>query len=569
MDWDIQVIVDGVDRTAQASGRVWRRQEANAAHLCRVALSVPSGQDMAVDELIGKALVVNARVDGGAWSTRFSGTVSSATTDTSAGLLRLRASDRLQQHFEAMDLPAILAAMPGGRWNSALYANGGERSDGWRQAQDVMGTLPYSYHIDRGGTHRWLPWAAGAIDATLDAAGIYLDGIDIRRPGPRERINKVTLTLEVRGPILYDWAYACSVLVVPVGAFCDYFLADSSDTPQGAPTSMLEGAIRSGGNVRTNRGALGSGIGAGGGIGYTLFPPTGWYSCDGGGGTYIPVYWWSGVAGQWAAGASWTWDTKWAQTLSMRYEIVVQAPDSIAAYSEELQEGAALLSSEDDFGDWGQGDDATEPDGVQWEDAGAIKRWIAVDAAEEAAFLETGIAEAVVEIEDSHRAWADVQCPPSSAALAIEIGDTVSAAAQSKGATAVVGAIEEVWDIDGWDAQIALTLRPSRCPGSGGTSDAVAAPSRPDLTAPVTLDTSRVFPTRVGGKASSPPYDGAWDGVTVNVKSPVGGSEEYPTRAVFGRPEVPASLRDEWVAQSGALVYNVFPPHESVTETAE
>ena len=497
MRWDVEVTLGATDITEQAYGRIWRRQEANAAHLCRVVLAPPAGTVLDPDAQKGAVLTVRVRLDGGAWSVRFSGVVTAPSVVAGAGAIQVEASDRLQAWFEGLaDADAVLAALPGARYHSTIQ---GDWSDGWTVGQACMATLPYSYHIDRGGVHRWRPWAADAVaDAVIDASGTYADTWDVVRPSERELLNVIVGALEVRGPVLRRWQ-CHGHWVLPWVSLCEYLLGPQLEE---FPTmGMVSGAVGEAGMVVSSAGSLSAGESAGG-INYGRMPPSGTYTC----GDFVPRTW-VRYEGE-VISAGWIWETRWVQTLSIQWPVVVTAPDSVAAWGAAGAEDSRLYSTEADFGDWGQGLVAGLP-ALAWEGAPGGYRAVEIDEVGEVLMLESWLAQAMTRELAAHRATLQVGCIPSAVTLGVEIGDTVQVTAErGQWSRAVVGAIEEYWDIETGDCQVALTLRPSRCPGAGGVSDEVVAPARPDLDEAWSVETDIGFPVRVGGYADpmvSPP----------------------------------------------------------------
>jgi len=527
--WVHHVTLGGVDVSARCRGQVWHRQEASAAHLGRVRLALAgSDPDAEADAATGLALVVTVGWDGAAAVPWFSGTVQTADYDDSEGVLVLEASDRLQEWAEAQTEAAIDAAVTGSKRIAEVQE---ARRDGWTQLLACLKTVRASYAIGRDGVHRLTAWTGGTVALSLGASAVRSQGVARVRRALRERVNRVSWRVAVRGVRLSQWSIAASC--TSTGTYCEW-LADMWVRP---PVATVREAVLAAGPVVQSSGWAIAGPGSAGGITFTLPPetPSGGQPmyCNG-----APVDYWQDPTV--CLGAGWTWDIRSRQLIEYAYTLQVDCEASQAAWGVLADERDATLDLSGEYAGWESGSDGRpEPD--DWTACPGGEHWLSIPRAREVALIESALAEAAATIAGTHRQDLRVAALPW-AVQAVDLHYSVTYTGGAAAWVGVVQAIEGSLDLATWAAETVLTLRRA-IPLTIGTTDALVAPDRPEVPALYSMSNSLSFPWRLGGRTGVPEFSGDWVGVTTNYFVVDPGAPVYPYRARFARPAVPDGAR--------------------------
>lgn len=584
--WSLTYTLNGADVSSRVYGRSTIRRARNAQAIATFTLRPASGA-LDLDALVGQSITIDANWDALPASRRFTGVVETVALDPASGLLTVTCVDGLKGEMRARTTAEVLALMPGARWREECF---GPESDGWEQFREAVQTLDYSYFKGRDGTDQWVSRAAKStpdLELSHSSGQVLEDSVRVTPYRRNDLVNRVNLTVEARGVILHHWELQCGWNGYPSSAgFCPGSNPSWFSTPWWLPNpDQIRSAAQDAGWKIKQGDGLWVSSGSGGGFHFTGLPESGPSTVVCGTATldWVWVNWqgdpsdpdWPKGDDSRITGASWIAVYDWEQTARMRYDIIVEAPDGVAAHGERLQqERASYDEGEEDRG-WATGPSTATPTGGNWALAeGSHYQSVELDQAEIDAVIECAVAIEAVKIRAAYRGN-DVEIEPLSAADAfdLEIADTVRTVGVEvfRVVTTGVGTINEIneyWDHESGDAGIRLALGTSRCMGAGGTDDAVAAPTAPSLYPPYTLDQNYSISTHIGGLLSSPVLNTDWRGWITNLQTPEGGGTpeiydqiqfavEYPKRPLAAK---------ETFEVVGSATYRVYPPHEELTQ---
>lgn len=554
MEWDLSVTIGGVDRSNWVTGTLTIDAEESTSRTAKITFRPPTGV-IDINNWVGATAVIDF-IELPASTTRiFTGRVSEPIYDPETKLLECRCSDDLQGHFNAKTEAQILAAIPGGLYDDAVF---GKRSSGWQQAEDVLSTVAKSYDLDRTGTPIVTAWAAkGVADYSYTASTARDVRLDLVRL--RDIVNKVIITAEYRfirlhhreHDFLWQWT-----------GLCDY-LNQSYELP----TRDMVYSASEGLEWTNKRGQ----------ICFTTLPDSGTYC----GGINFTVT--DEIQDLLCTSASWRAVRRWVQDVTEVYTLTVRESGSIAQYGERILEDSAGVETDYDAVGWessfgtedpgflggsldpydedgcGSGTlEAAPEDSWVWEDKS--------DDAERTNMIETLLQVASTEILSSHRQnYVQFQIAINPF---LERSHTVEITAADVTAKGKVFQYRHDISIDDGSALTTVKIAVSKCP-AGGSTDALTAPAQPVTDGYVAPNAYTEFSTHIGNDDTVDPYDPDWDGFTGNYSVAVGSPADnqiYPRRFRAVGADIEDTARDE-ITGPVAQTYDVDAPNETLTVT--
>lgn len=477
--WAHEILLDGVDITERTASGATVDEGENVSHVSDIRYYPVTGiQDP--DGLIGKTVKLSVDVGAGL-QTIFSGAVIRAEWDQKQRLYRLRASNRIQEHFRAMDThAAVLAAISGGVYSEALF--GEPPDDLWEYAQQIEETVESDIHIDRTGALVQIPWSAkGTPDHVLAGAKVHNAGaFTLRRPDLDQTINRVVIEYQYRVTRHKTRAHSVGWSAwrnnTGIVDFCSWLVGASSREQFIMPTiGVVEPRM------------LGASWSAPAGVKYSTFPDSGYDIC--GAGSI-----WNRLDESHVLTASSTGYLSFSQPITETYTLTVEGVAAQGVYGTTVTDsrsGSAAIESDPAW----PPSKAAAPDPAWSTDSIGDAYEDQDDEVRRSNDLQAGYQWAARRIRGSQRATSLVirtDIDPT-----ITLADTVEA--QSYGLRAV-GKVRQLRHIlDSASPYLELTVALSR--GGGGTTTPWVVPARPDTSDPgyPAPPSSTTLNTHVGG----------------------------------------------------------------------
>lgn len=228
-------------------------------------------------------------------------------------------------------------------------------------------------------------------------------------------------------------------------------------------------------------------------------------------------------------GATFSVGRRWAQSVTERYSLSVEIPDSITAAGEVIERIGSAFEVESPAAEaWG-----SEPftDGIS-------SHTDVRDQVRRDAFLQVLLRQGVATVVNAHRETVLTFQVPTSMALGIDLVHTVLL--EDQGARALGKVIRVSDDLTEPLPLTTISLKVMR--GGGTVTDPLTPPASVNEPQPWPSTTVEL-PTQLGGRTSSPPYDDTLPGFAGNFST--GSGEQFPRRFELEASEIPAELRDE------------------------
>lgn len=530
--WSVSVNLGGVDISSRLTGQITVEAEASTARIGAFIMVPPTGSINPGDWVNSPVTIDHINDPDGVPVVErlFAGFVNRSDYDPVTGIVAFNCTDHLQNHFETMTEAQILAAIPGGRYSTAVF---GDRKDGWSQALDVLNTVSKDYDLNRDGiTPTVTDWESKpSPDFSYDESSIIDGSVQLELIRLRDLVNKVVISSKYRYTRLHHrqhrYTWDANIGFNPSFEFCDYFF-DSYELPT---RDMIQSAAEGAGwNVR------------GGEINFESLPDTGSYTCGGG-----PVGWaiTEELQNQLVVEASWFAAKRWSQTITERYTVTVQESGSITQHGELLLEDGAGERTEFDDAGWDASTGSQIPDDFS---QNVIDDYTQdqIDRTVSDNMLLTLIQVADVDIKNAHR--------QNFVTWRTELEPTIerSHTAEMNGATIQArGKLFQyihTMDIDAGSAITEIKIAVSTC-WPGGSQDIFSVPAAPDTqpTHPMP-DTGTNLPNRIGNDDTAPSFDEEWVGSTGDFTVAQGTPNEeqmYPRRFRIVTPDIEPESRDE------------------------
>ena len=507
--WQLRVIVDGVDLSAQVLGSTDIDREGGAAGVGGLELYLPPGPVVPTD-WIGRSVTIDFLwTDGGGSheERRYTGQILRPRWDTANRVLSCELSDNLQQRVEAMDVAAI-DSLTGGAWSADVFQPVEGRSR-WDYAMERMGTQTSSLECSPHGDMRVSSWYATPVAQYVFGAGTTLDGtLSLSLPDLSRMTNQVVIEADYRYTRLRQgnekWSWFG-------GIFCSWYFVASKELPT---ISMVEEAVASSGSYM-----IGTPV-------YDILPPSNADPCGTGEN-------WVNYNTDLLLGADFETGRRWAQPVTEKYELTLECLPSIAQAGEIVARiGGRFEVDSPNSESW-----TTEPF-----DSGTSSYTDERDEVRRLAFFDVLMAQGVATIVSAHRGTRVTFAVPTPMAAGIDLIHTLRLEDQGITAQGRVVRVRDIYDHTAGTAITMLDLAIMR--GGAGESDPLVPPPSPNElppAAPVVID----LPTQLGrsNEAECPIYDDELPGFSGNFS--VGVCPDFPRRFDIIAPEIPETQRDE------------------------
>lgn len=491
VDWDIKVMVGGVDVSSSLTGTINIDIERSAARLADFTV-VLSGT-ITPAAWTGKPVTIDYQPTGGAKWRRFTGVVMRPVLDLARKTLRCMCTDDLQRIVDNHTNEQIAALIPGARWSKHVFS--GDQK-GWRYAQDLLATVSLSLEQDSHGTLKASSLQAKAsADFTFDQNLVVDDSLTVDLLERGNLINRVDLTFAARFERFWHREERIYWTNGPA-SFCGY-IADPYQLPN---RSMVEQAVTS-----ASRQILD--------VDYDDLWPSGGYACGGGVIPYTNNY------PEAIIGFKLTAAFRWSQSITHEYKLTVKSDTSIAAFGGEYKDTASYAADFQPAVDNWADTSTNYAAGVSTfaRDAERDRYQDQYTAGELTDAMNAAVAIAVEQIYKTHRGTTVSFKTP--AAPYLELRHTVAVSDGDISAKGVVNRIKETYNLDKGEALSAVDLLVSS--GDVGVETITPTwvlPAAPVETPPDSPGWYSIesIPMHIGGRLSSPAPSADWDGFITN-----------------------------------------------------
>lgn len=487
--WDVQLMVDGVDKSADLIAKMTIDAEIASARTADFSLLLSGVVNPS--EWTGRAVEINYLQNNSAVWRRFSGIIERPEYDVSTKTLRCTCTDQLQyvvNGYSNQQLKNLIS----GYWDKNVF---NADNIGWDYANDLLKTVNKSLHLD---SNRQL--IVSDLQNKISPDYVFNDdlildnSLSVQLTQRNQLINRVDITFQSRYQRLFHkdnrflWTHPRDI-------------CDEISNPVTFPTkNMVKQAVEDGNRYLAN-------------AAYTGLWPTGLYSCGNGQSIFTNANA-NGISG---------FDIKssfrWQQTVSEEIKVSVLSPLSIALDGSELVEKLSASSQfETTHPEWGTNEDIYQQEAGMVADGLGHSRKNDVDESEVDSAIETLIAQAITTIQQSHAknvVLFDLPLSPY-----IELGQTLKTDDADVTSKGVVKRFVETYD---FNAGTAITnVEVSISTGGSGldrSEQSIGAPTRPDLPQGNAVENIEFVQTHIGGLSGSPIETDSMQGVILNVDS--------------------------------------------------
>lgn len=554
--WRLVVKYNGFDVTSRVFGVVSIDQEENASAIARFRFRATTGALDPIAYVGGPVEITfyDLAADGSTnyASKRFAGVVSDVSVDPQTSTLDITCTTDLQSAANALSRTQI-DSLVGGTWSPAVFDPGAQ---GFDYLVDQLDTVQASLWHSPSGIVR-TDWAPGSPFVTLTEADIYSRSLIFLPANRNDLVNRLSVgfdyrfarkrqrTLKVSWKTSIPW---CAMLLNGV-THCQ--------------RTMVEAAADGGAWTLQ------------GGITFDPLPVSQAFRCVTHTGGTVTIGWVAGAAQEaLCKGANWTAAARWQQMVTEYHAITIEAPESVAKNGAVPQAESYALQCTDDISQWVEADAFDGPGagfsgvGGNVVSGGYTLGDVALDATDDP---NTGRAAAdaarqclidygIARIASAHRAntvTCDTRFYP-----ALDLTRTVRINTAHLAATGKVRRLVDRFDIDTGQAKTRVYLAISRQGGTGSvTTTPTVADSAPTPTAESGIPTRLDLQTRVGGLATSVPYNEDWTGYTTNYQydpndpNPFADDPDNPNTNVY-----PVKFAVEYPEITGAAVEAIELP---------
>lgn len=540
--WSLTVSVGGVDVSDLLTGTVLIDREEGAAGIAELNLFYPPGATVEPD-LVERAVVIDYTSDDGqeAVQTRlFTGVVAEPSWDANSRVMKIVATDNLQNRVEALNV-AEIDILTGGTWSGDIFEPVLGRSH-WDYAQERMSSRQASLDVSPTGELRVSGWktSPAAEFVFSDGQSVY-ESLDVQLAQLRNITNRVEISFSYRysrlheGRINLNWRNPETQGASGIGGFCNW-RAMSTELPT---KSMVFSATK----------------------GAALTPvDVSWYELPlsmpnpcGDGSPWINTH--EGLL----LGATWSGVRRWSQAVTEDYRLTLTTSAGQQAGQQVIKRNGYNLADISEYaGDWPGSAASADPDDLPPETTVPVQAGDQADEARRVAAIECALQVGATEIAASHRATKVSWQVPTSMAIGVDLPHTVQFSEGSTKAMAKCSHRIDELNLESGSALTTLTLSVMR---GGGVADQLTAPARlggshqSDLGG--TWGTSVNLPSQLGGRLTSPDYNDQLDGFSGNYTARQDNAlPVFPRRMTVSASEIDSSNIDE-KTHSQEFVYSV------------
>ena len=500
--WSVVVMLGGNDISSTLTGSIRIDREEGAAGVAELSLFYPLGVEVKTD-LADRSLTIDYITDDGSNAAQvrlFTGAVAEPSWDALSRVMRIIATDGLQQRVEAMSAEQI-DSLTKGEWSEDVYRPIEGRSR-WDYAQERMASRAASLDCSRTGSIRTTSWYAENRPSFIfgQDTTIY-QSISVDLAQLRSVTNRVEVDFSYRYQRLHEasiqlkWIHPGAGGSTGIGGFCNW----REMTTELPSVEMVLSATSSAGLTATA-------------ASWYLLPESMPDPC----GTGAP---WINTNRDLLLGANWSASRRWAQTVTEKYKLSLSTTAGLIEGQQVISRvGASVAIDHPDTEDWSN----SIIEASQSAPAGGFKPGygVAGDRADDErrnASLNCLLLVAQTEIIAAHRKTSVSWDVPTSMALAVDLNHTIEIKDQLTHARGKCSRRVDVLDFETGSAITSITVSLMR--GIEGDSSLPLPPRTGaddqnnyggDWGAMINL------PTQLGGRFISPSYRDDMDGFSGN-----------------------------------------------------
>lgn len=533
--WAATVMMGGIDVTSRLTGALRVDREAAAAGIAEFQLFYPAGTDVVTD-MADRAITIDYLSDDGqtAIQTRvFTGFIAEPSWDAPSRVMRIIATDNLQQKVEAKTVEEI-DTLAAGVWSADIFGPVSGRSH-WDYAQERMSSRQASLDCDADGALRVTSWISKPAPDYIFAPGTTVYGsINVQLAQSRNVTNRVEVDFSYRyarlheARIKYSWKHSGAGGGSGVQGFCNWRSATTVLPDRGMIYSATESASL-------------TPIAA---TWYDL-PPSMTNPCFDG----SP---WINRQEGLLLGAEWTAARRWVQPVTEKYNLVLATAAGMTEDQQVISRTSYSISIDSEYeGVWSNSLTSVNPDAEKQAIPVDIPAGDQADESRRSLALKCALQVAKTAIIDGHRQTKVSWSVPASMAIGIDLGETVKLDDHDAKSVGVLTQRVDELSFESGSAMTILTISVVRM---GGESEDLVVPPRLGADDPIgggqDWGGTVSLQTQIGRSWSSE-YDDEMDGFAGNASVYTG--ETFPRRMTITAPELSDSLTDEVVHQSSSL----------------
>lgn len=553
VDWDCNIIVNGIDVSDRVLGQAKITANRNSARIAEFTL-ILSGPVNIGDWSRQQVEIQYVQNNGATWR-RFTGVIETANYDMQEKTMQIMCSDQLQRAIDGYS-DEQLHALVDSYWLDKIHS---PDNHGWDRLQDILKTSDVAVQFDVNRAIQVTSYENKLIpDFTFDERLILDDSLSITMAQPHQITNTVEITMQSRFDRLYQRDYNVS---------WRYPFTFCSEKPFVGKTPSRDTAVNAmedGGRVVND-------------IEYIPYFQSGGRICNG-----QIIGFFNPTPDQGMIGFNALAHLRWKQRITDQIKIKVIDQSAVDLYGEtDVKTIRGSVTFDNDLApDWeGSGNrpgdiknnfisigDTQEPPITLVADANGNKLLDVVDDAVYDQVTASLTAEAVIVLRQSLRQNAvrfDLPLSPY-----LELDHTIEINVDGANLKCIVDGITETYNFDGGDpiTEVSMSLSKS---GSGfdQAEFVVSAPNRIKPGVGNAFVNSIVLDTHIGGKPLSPDEDDNWDGVIMNTQIPVIGSNIYTEQMKIPFTGVPDDIRKNKTNEYDRIV-NIAVPDNNLTISA-
>lgn len=548
--WSLVVLVSGSDVSSRLTGQIEVDRERGAAGLATFTMQMAAGAVIPMD-WVGREVEIHYVSSARGATTqkrRYTGRIVTTEWNAVMRLLTCHCGDQLQQRVEKMSVEEVDALTPS-FWSPDVFETPVGRSR-WDYVQERLGTIQASLDSSADGQLRLTTWYAGGQDYVFGAGTTIYDSINVSYADLTSLTNKIEIDSNYRFSRLhqlnetFSWGHPDTEGFGGTQGFC-LWRKDGSELPD---IPMMKDSASSGGLsiIKTPI--------------YSRVPASGGNIC-GNGQPWINSY------ADLLLGFSFVGARRWAQAVTEKYTLTVQADASIAQAGEVITRESLSIEYTTEVSEAWEGTAfgidalaASTPSTVVMPviNEGESGHLDERDEPNRQLALRCVLNQAKTAIVLAHSATTISWNVPTSMVLDVDLVHTLQITDQGVNARARCSRVLDSFDLAAGTAITTLGITVMR--GGGYVSDALNPPAPSVVPQPEDKITSALH-TQLGGKPSSGVYSDTLDGFSGNYDNAGTSLEVFPRRLQIVTAEIPEEDRDEKVVELSA-VYRVSIPND-------